>query len=666
MQTMAKSKGSKQRRPTAVEFFCGAGGMSLGMEQAGFDVLLGVDVDGHHASVHKRNFPNHPALCRSVEELTADGIYESIGQRLELDLVCGGPPCQGFSNMGLRDLKDPRNSLVDHFARLIAELRPKCFVMENVPGMANGKTKPVLDAVVKFLEESGYTITKPVQILDASDFGVPQKRKRLFLLGARSDLGITLRYPNGPCRGQAPRPTVWEAISDLPTVEGQDSLFRSDETNFDKEPESEYAKVARGLLADPSDFSHPREWNQNRCTGSLRIRHVDKAVELYRSTTPGDTVPGHRLPRLHPDGLCPTLRAGSDSTHGSHTAPRPVHPVHPRCITAREAARLHGFPDWFSFYPTKWHAYRQIGNAVCPPVARAVGQRILDALGIEPIKPSKAHRLTSEFQLPEVRPKTKKRIPIMRNFPPVITRLFENAYDEKSGTLKRSGFRFSDVEEAIRATGVLLPWARSDNFVPELARTRRVRELLAACLAKGYSIRPSSEGDYIGEFVAEGEPGDITDKHLIEIKSRDINGALDLGVQLFADKLVRLLDEPAVIRNLWEERLRVEPAGPDGKFKLLNGKAPVSTFSVMLAGQGNLPSKGRVRRFGIVSGTPDVVLLASVTNRHVAAIRFSECDFAPVEARRCVFQVELSKRAEPTLFGTLAVAPTRGRGRRIS
>src|SRR6185437_14122619 len=110
---------------------------------------------------------------------------------------------------------------------------------------------------------------------------------------------------------------------------------------------------------------------------------------VYAATLPGHTVPGHKLPKLHPEGISSTLRAGSDSTHGSYTAPRPIHPYRPRCITAREAARLHGFPDWFAFYPTKWHAYRQIGNAVCPPVARAVGFSILAALGLSPFKPAK-------------------------------------------------------------------------------------------------------------------------------------------------------------------------------------------------------------------------------------------------------------------------------------
>jgi len=234
--------------------------MSLGFEQAGFDVVLSVDADGHHVAVHQRNFPNHPSLCTSVVDLTADRIFEAIGGRTEIDLVCGGPPCQGFSNMGLRDSQDARNTLVDQFARIVAEIRPKVFVMENVPGMATGTTKPILDRVIEFFEGAGYTITKPVRVLDASDFGVPQRRKRLILLGVRNDLGVTLDYPSGPRPGQPSRPTVWEAIGDLPDVFGHDELFKSDEADYDKEPESAYAEVARGRLADSSDFSPPRQW----------------------------------------------------------------------------------------------------------------------------------------------------------------------------------------------------------------------------------------------------------------------------------------------------------------------------------------------------------------------------------------------------------------------
>lgn len=139
-----RSSRNEQTRPIAIDLFCGAGGMSLGFEQAGFDVVLSVDVDGHHVAAHARNFPNAVTLCRSIVGLDAEAVYSAIGGKREIDLVFGGPPCQGFSHMGLRDVKDPRNTLVDEFARLVSELRPRAFLMENVAGMASGKTKAVL------------------------------------------------------------------------------------------------------------------------------------------------------------------------------------------------------------------------------------------------------------------------------------------------------------------------------------------------------------------------------------------------------------------------------------------------------------------------------------------------------------------------------------------
>lgn len=664
----------RRDRPKAIDLFCGAGGMSLGFEQAGFDIVLGVDVDGHHVAVHKRNFPKHPTLCTSIVGLTASGVFEAIGGRVEIDLVCGGPPCQGFSNMGLRDSQDPRNSLVDHFARLVAEIRPKVFVMENVPGMASGKTQPILDRVIAFLTEAGYKITKPVQVLDASAFGVPQRRKRLFLLGARSDLGITLVYPLGPRPGQPVRPTVWETIGDLPDLDGRQELFRIDESPYDKEPVSAYAKVARGLAFDPTDFSYPREWPRHSCTGCLRIRHVASAVELYRATPPGKIVPGHKLPRLDPNGICSTLRAGSDSTHGSYTAPRPIHPMQPRCITAREAARLHGFPDWFAFFPTKWHAYRQIGNAVCPPVARAIGLAISEALRVAPSKPREPVCLAGDFGLPKDRPKMLKRIPYIKNYPPVIARLFATAYDADKRCLRQSRFTFQNVQDAIRLTGVTLPWTRPDTFVQELARSRRVRQLLASCLEKGYSIRPVNDGDFIGEFVLEGELGSITDKDIIEIRSRDLRGAVPLSNRIAPDQLIGLVEDPAVVRGLWHDHLKIEEAGQLGlgngeqaaKYRLTNQTGPPCYFCVVVVDDGHLPTKGRIKRLGELAETPEVVLLARVTSKHVAAIRFQACQQTLCEVRRCIFQVEISDRVENTLFGTVVLPALPRRRRRPS
>jgi len=389
---------------------------------------------------------------------------------------------------------------------VVREVRPKAFVMENVPGMLAGKTRAVLTAAIGQFEKAGYRITHPVRVLDASRFGVPQSRKRLILLGIRDDFPRAVEYPTV---GTLDRPTVWEAIADLPAVDTDDGLFVRNDAEYDPEPISRYARAMRGTETEPTDFAHPPGWDSSRCTGCLRVKHTAAAVALYAATPPGRMVPSHKLPRLDPNGVAPTLRAGSDSAHGSFTAPRPIHPYRPRCITAREAARLHGFPDWFAFYPSKWHAYRQIGNAVCPPLAKALGAAVLAALGIRPTKPRRAVALSDAFHLPADRPRGLKRIPQVVHYPPVIERLIAARYDAGRDRLTAPTFTFADVQRAVTAAGVQLTWIRADTFLPDIARSRNVLKLLAPCLQRGFTIRKLSGGDAIGEFVPQGHPGGI-------------------------------------------------------------------------------------------------------------------------------------------------------------
>jgi DNA (cytosine-5)-methyltransferase 1 len=482
--------------------------MSLGFEQAGFDVALGVELDGYHVATHERNFPYGKSLCRSVSDLTADIVFEAVGTS-DVDLICGGPPCQGFSHMGQRDALDPRNSLVSQFVRVVGEVKPRAFVMENVPGMLTGEARSTLDNALNGFEKAGYRITHPCRVLDASAFGVPQKRKRLIVIGIRRDLGEAATYPSRAASGIPSIPTVWEAIADLPDVDELAELFNSNNTVYSDKPKNNYSRTMRGLLDDPHDFSYRRIWDKKKCSGCLRVRHTPSAIALYERTKPGEMVPSHKLPRLDPNGLAPTLRAGSDSSHGSYTAPRPIHPFRPRCITAREAARLHGFPDWFAFYPSKWHAYRQIGNAVCPPLARAIGHAIIQRLGYVPSVPKVMMALSDEYRLPEDRPRTRKRLPQVVHYPPVIEALFADRFDRSRGILRNPGFTFGDVIAAVESTGVELNGVRADTFLGQIARSRNVNRLLDPCLKYGFTIRLVNGGERIGEFVPAGHPDGI-------------------------------------------------------------------------------------------------------------------------------------------------------------
>jgi DNA (cytosine-5)-methyltransferase 1 len=376
-----RSKASS-KRPIVVDLFAGAGGLSLGFEQAGFDVAAAVEIDPIHCAVHEYNFPYSRAICASVVDVTGDAIRlrAGIGAR-DVDVVCGGAPCQGFSLIGKRALDDPRNQLVFHFVRIVKELQPKFFVFENVKGLTLGPHKQFLQELIEALELAGYQVLRDFQVLNAADFGVPQDRRRLFLIGARRDVNLPT-YPKG-----TGRTTVEEAISDLPDADRFKSLLHSDKVRAKFETESSYARRLRGLEEDPNDFSYPRSYDPSYLTASMRTEHTELSKQRFLATPHGGTEPVSRFRKLDPRGLCNTLRAGTDSARGAFTSPRPIHPMLPRVITVREAARLHSYPDWFRFHVTKWHGFRQIGNSVPPLLGRAVALRIAAALGYSPKKP---------------------------------------------------------------------------------------------------------------------------------------------------------------------------------------------------------------------------------------------------------------------------------------
>ncbi|XWK89440.1 MAG: DNA cytosine methyltransferase [Phormidium sp.] len=341
-------------RPTAIDLFCGAGGMSLGLEQAGFDVVAAVDVDRINCQTHKLNFPHSPVVCTDITDLTAVELRSSsgIGER-KINLVAGSRPCQGFSLIGRRRQEDDRNKLVFHFVRLVAELGADYFIMENVPGLMMGSHRQYLDGVIDQLWNSNYVVLTPV-ILNAAHYGVPQNRKRLFLIGAKRGCDLPI-YPQ-PI--QKMPPTVWDAIDDLPEISNYPELLHSDSIELNWHTDNPYAVFLR--------WDNARIFNPNLLTNSKRSSHNPESIARFAKTPPGRIEPISHFHKLNPFGLAPTLRAGSGSDRGNHTAPRPIHPHQPRCITVREGARLHSFPDWFRFHPTILCGFRQVGNSVPP------------------------------------------------------------------------------------------------------------------------------------------------------------------------------------------------------------------------------------------------------------------------------------------------------------
>jgi DNA (cytosine-5)-methyltransferase 1 len=407
------------RRPVAIDLFCGAGGLSVGLEAAGFDVLAASDYDPVHAATHEFNFPRTAMLCGDISRLSGHELLDAARQGAEahgfsewnerIDLIAGGPPCQGFSFIGKRLVDDERNQLVFHFFRLIREVRPRYFVMENVPGMASGGHAGVLEQLIEEFEGIGYRFPSGHWgILNAADFGVPQDRRRLFLVGAaRGEAVVSLPAATVnpvPRDGSAPAlslddrslgPTVWDAIGDLPNLSRfprllwSDAVMMSRSAFADQEARaSDYAQRLRGLIDFEVALSPPREWDPQMLTASARTVHTEKSIRRFRRTRPGEVEPISRFYRLPPAGLCNTLRAGTGSERGAFTSPRPIHPRWPRVLSNREAARLHSFPDWFRPQVTKWHGFRQIGNAVAPLVGAAVGRSVVEKLDIAPFKPN--------------------------------------------------------------------------------------------------------------------------------------------------------------------------------------------------------------------------------------------------------------------------------------
>lgn len=386
------------QRPIGIDLFAGAGGMSLGFEQAGFDIAAAVEIDPIHCAAHEFNFPDTPVICRSVKGLTASEIREAAGiGDAVVDCVFGGPPCQGFSLIGHRVLDDPRNSLVLEFVRIVAELDARTFVFENVKGLTVGQHRAFLSELVQAFNDAGYDVRLPWKVLDAADFGVPQHRERLILYGAKKESPL----PDYPAPSVCPAdsklaenvtlplgPTCSDALDDLPDADKFKTLNASDavRTISFGEPSS-YGSEMRCLANDSWHMGYVRAWDPAFLTSSARTVHTDISKRRFERTKAGEVEPISRFFKLPPDGLSNTLRAGTDSARGAFTSPRPIHHIWNRCITVREMARLHGFPDWFRFHATKWHGARQIGNAVPPPLARAIAGRVVEALGLTPTRP---------------------------------------------------------------------------------------------------------------------------------------------------------------------------------------------------------------------------------------------------------------------------------------
>ncbi|MDX7081666.1 DNA cytosine methyltransferase [Serratia marcescens] len=368
-----------------IDLFSGCGGFGLGAELSGFNTYAAIDIDTDLQSAYKRNFPNTQVINGDLS-LFSKSTWELILGGNEIDGVIGGPPCQGFSRMGKKLKDDPRNSLVYHFYRHVDIIRPKFFIMENVEGILDKGSRESLFSAIELVNKN-YIVIGPI-IIDASNYGAPTIRKRVIVIGYRQDCTEKLEIKDFSPPSNKSKVFVKDAISDLPSPISQ--IKESDNygwTNYPKrikKPLSKYAKKMRKSAPNGLGWNVSNDHLKNKIiSGNFDTSHTQSVIERYSAVQQGHVDEVSRFHRLNWNGLCPTLRAGTGSDKGSFQAARPIHPDEPRVITVREAARLQGFPDWFTFHNTKWHSFRMIGNSVSPIVSEYILSVIKTKLYVE-------------------------------------------------------------------------------------------------------------------------------------------------------------------------------------------------------------------------------------------------------------------------------------------
>lgn len=347
-----------EKQPTGIDCFCGAGGLSIGLHRAGFDVRLAFDCDPDAVASYNANPDDLPpaAVCARIEELPAETMLQRAGLSAgECVLLAGGPPCQGFSVQRIGRDEDERNELVVEFLRRIVEIRPWLFLLENVPGIRGRRGVRFLAQLLSEVRSAGYVCHSAV--LDASDFGVPQRRKRVFIVGERLPSGTCrFTFPSSVTRDPSSKITVMRAIGDLPPPPEDGSEHPL------------WPNHRRDRLS-PTNLERLRALRP----GQGRVHLPDRLLAECHKTS-ADAI-GHRnvYGRMAWDDVAPTITARFDSfTRGQFG-----HPEQLRSVTLREGAILQGFPPKFRFIGSKVSVARQIGNAVPPPLAERIGRSLM-------------------------------------------------------------------------------------------------------------------------------------------------------------------------------------------------------------------------------------------------------------------------------------------------
>ncbi len=380
-----------QNMPGAISLFAGAGGCSLGFKKADYRILYALDIDQAAVETYQSNFPNTICHQGDIRDCDFGKLLDELGLNTgDLDILIGGPPCQGFSTAGTRFWDDPRNTLLKSYVKALDTIRPKWFIMENVEGLLTTKNGEYVFEAAKAFIELGYRIR--IDKVYAHEYGIPQRRKRVLIIGNNIGCDFDLPRPKVKAHGSIFRNsdiTLQHAINGLP----KPAIDKGQIVNYETDLEDEWETTIRNETGEVSDhFSplingvqlrriHALKPGQTMKDLPVELQHtsfIRRANRRVRDGTPTEKRGGapSGLKRLYFDEPCLTITSA---------APREfIHPVEDRPLTVRECARIQTFPDSFAFSGSVSQKIQQIGNAIPPMLAQVFAEHIKADYGFEP------------------------------------------------------------------------------------------------------------------------------------------------------------------------------------------------------------------------------------------------------------------------------------------